>query len=184
MNWKSPYTCAHFCYQILHCGKWDWCIVEFVQQVYYPSSLFLSVYGNCLNAVERRAPLWQVAPVKYEYCFADMSFTFKSDFTTSMLTSCQIPCHIAIRLTNKGIYIVWMYMVRPLCVVYCLKWLGHSITHAAVSCIKEFGIIASRRNSVYNCILCILHIFASICVCQDINTQKSYFVNLYQSYME
>ena len=28
------HTCAHFCYIVVHCGIWDWCIVGFVQQVY------------------------------------------------------------------------------------------------------------------------------------------------------
>ena len=27
-------TRAHFCYIMVHCGIWDWCIVGFVQQVY------------------------------------------------------------------------------------------------------------------------------------------------------
>ena len=26
-------TRAHFCYKMVHCGIWDWCIVGFVQQV-------------------------------------------------------------------------------------------------------------------------------------------------------
>ena len=27
-------TWAHFCYKVVHCWIWDWCIVRFVQQVY------------------------------------------------------------------------------------------------------------------------------------------------------
>ena len=27
--------CAHFCCKMVHCGIWDWCIVGFVQQVYW-----------------------------------------------------------------------------------------------------------------------------------------------------
>ena len=27
-------TFAHFCYKMVHCGIWDWCIVRFVQQIY------------------------------------------------------------------------------------------------------------------------------------------------------
>ena len=27
------WTRAHFCYKIVHCGIWDWCIAWFVQQV-------------------------------------------------------------------------------------------------------------------------------------------------------
>ena len=29
------HTCAYFCYKMVHCGIWDWCIVGFVQEVYY-----------------------------------------------------------------------------------------------------------------------------------------------------
>ena len=47
-------THAHFCYKMLHCGIWDWCIVGFVQQVIInqtkpkPSTLILyddTLYG-------------------------------------------------------------------------------------------------------------------------------------------
>ena len=31
--------CAHFCYQMVHCGIWDWCIVGFVRWVYYTSAI-------------------------------------------------------------------------------------------------------------------------------------------------
>ena len=31
---RNVHTCAHFCYKIMHCGIWDWCIVGFVKQVY------------------------------------------------------------------------------------------------------------------------------------------------------
>ena len=31
---RNVHKCAHFCYKMLHCGTWDWCIVGFVQQVY------------------------------------------------------------------------------------------------------------------------------------------------------
>ena len=27
-------TCAHFCYKMVHCGIWDWCIVGFLGYVY------------------------------------------------------------------------------------------------------------------------------------------------------
>ena len=27
-------TRVHFCYKMVHCGTWDWCIMGFVQQVY------------------------------------------------------------------------------------------------------------------------------------------------------
>ena len=27
------HTCGHFCYKMVHCGIWDWCIVGFVQHV-------------------------------------------------------------------------------------------------------------------------------------------------------
>ena len=34
MLWrKCGHTCAHCCYEIVHCGIWDWCNVEFVQQL-------------------------------------------------------------------------------------------------------------------------------------------------------
>ena len=28
---RNVHTRAHFCYKMMHCGIWDWCIVEFVQ---------------------------------------------------------------------------------------------------------------------------------------------------------
>ena len=31
---RNAHTCAHFCCKMVHCGMWDGCIVEFVQQVY------------------------------------------------------------------------------------------------------------------------------------------------------
>ena len=31
---RNVHTCAHFCYKVVNCGIWDWCIVEFVRQVY------------------------------------------------------------------------------------------------------------------------------------------------------
>ena len=30
---RNVHTCAHFCYKMLHCGIWDWCIMVFVWQV-------------------------------------------------------------------------------------------------------------------------------------------------------
>ena len=32
---RNVHTCAHFCYKVVHCGMYDWCIVGFVQQAYY-----------------------------------------------------------------------------------------------------------------------------------------------------
>ena len=32
---RNAHTCAHFCYKMVHCGIWDWCIVGCVQQVYW-----------------------------------------------------------------------------------------------------------------------------------------------------
>ena len=32
---RNVHTWTHFCYKISHCGIWGWCIVGFVQQVYY-----------------------------------------------------------------------------------------------------------------------------------------------------
>ena len=34
------HTCAHFCYNMVHCEIWHWCIVTFVQPVYYTVSKF------------------------------------------------------------------------------------------------------------------------------------------------
>ena len=31
---RNVHTGAHFCYKMVNCGIWDWCIVGFVQQVY------------------------------------------------------------------------------------------------------------------------------------------------------
>ena len=31
---KNVHTCAHFCYKMVHCGTWDWCIAGFVRSVY------------------------------------------------------------------------------------------------------------------------------------------------------
>ena len=31
------WTRAHFCFKMVHCGIWDWCILGFVQQVYWHS---------------------------------------------------------------------------------------------------------------------------------------------------
>ena len=33
---RNVHTCAHFCYKMVHCGIWDWCIMGFAQQVYFP----------------------------------------------------------------------------------------------------------------------------------------------------
>ena len=31
---RNVHTCAHFCYKVVNCGIWDWCIVECVRQVH------------------------------------------------------------------------------------------------------------------------------------------------------
>ena len=31
---RNVQMCAHFCYKMLHCGIWDWCIMGFVHQLY------------------------------------------------------------------------------------------------------------------------------------------------------
>ena len=36
---RNVHTCAHFCYKMVHCGLWNWCIVGFVQQVYSAGTL-------------------------------------------------------------------------------------------------------------------------------------------------
>ena len=35
---RNVHMCAHFCYKMVHCGIWDWCIVGLVQKVYCPSA--------------------------------------------------------------------------------------------------------------------------------------------------
>ena len=37
---------AQFCYKMVHCGIWDWCIVGFAQQVYLQSTFFLQLTQN------------------------------------------------------------------------------------------------------------------------------------------
>ena len=32
---RNLHTYAHFCYKMMHCGMWDWCVVEFVRQSYW-----------------------------------------------------------------------------------------------------------------------------------------------------
>ena len=32
---RNVHMCAHFCYKVVHCGIFVWCIVGFVQQVYW-----------------------------------------------------------------------------------------------------------------------------------------------------
>ena len=29
---RNVHTCSYFCYKMVHCGMWDWCILLFVQQ--------------------------------------------------------------------------------------------------------------------------------------------------------
>ena len=37
---RNVHTCAHFCYKMVHCGIFDWCIVGFVRWVYYAVGIF------------------------------------------------------------------------------------------------------------------------------------------------
>ena len=52
---RNVHTCAHFCYIILHCGIWDWCIVGFViliclkRDTYTPRRL-LMVWDICAES--------------------------------------------------------------------------------------------------------------------------------------
>ena len=39
---RNVHICAHFCYKMLHCGIWDWCIVGFAQRVYWFYVLLLA----------------------------------------------------------------------------------------------------------------------------------------------
>ena len=45
---------AHFCYKMVHCVIWDWCIVGFVQQVYY--EIIVSIWHNPTGS-----PGWRIA---------------------------------------------------------------------------------------------------------------------------
>ena len=40
---RNVHTCAHFCYKMVHCVIWDWCIVGFVP---YVDSIDRSMIGN------------------------------------------------------------------------------------------------------------------------------------------
>ena len=33
---RTVHMCSHFCYKMVHCGKFFWCTVGFVRRVYYP----------------------------------------------------------------------------------------------------------------------------------------------------
>ena len=44
---RNVHTCAHFCYKMVHCGIWDWCIVGFVQQVYCCPRVWHRIYSDC-----------------------------------------------------------------------------------------------------------------------------------------
>ena len=35
---RNVHTSAHFCYKMVHCGIWDWCMVGFVEQFYCSST--------------------------------------------------------------------------------------------------------------------------------------------------
>ena len=35
---RNVHMCAHFCYRMVHCGIFVWCIMGFVRWVYYPST--------------------------------------------------------------------------------------------------------------------------------------------------
>ena len=30
---RNAHTCTHFCYKMVHCRIWDWCVVGFLQQL-------------------------------------------------------------------------------------------------------------------------------------------------------
>ena len=46
------HTCAHFCCKMVHCGIWDWCIVEFVMRWgnVFPVILLMTNWCHCLTA--------------------------------------------------------------------------------------------------------------------------------------
>ena len=60
--------CAHFCYKMVHCGIWEWCIVEFVQQVYCVPVLYhhILVPILCWNSVHSTCHLVIRLPVKQQ----------------------------------------------------------------------------------------------------------------------
>ena len=48
---RNVHTCAHFCYKMVHCGIWDWCIMGFVKQIFRAAKCYWSAvvcYGNHL----------------------------------------------------------------------------------------------------------------------------------------
>ena len=44
---RNVHMCAHFCYKMVHCGIFVWCIVGFVRWVYWGESLPTTIWGEC-----------------------------------------------------------------------------------------------------------------------------------------
>ena len=53
---KYMYICAHFCYKMVRSWRWDWCIVGFVQEVYWPHIHYM-LPCTWLLVVHTRVPI-------------------------------------------------------------------------------------------------------------------------------
>ena len=40
---RNVHKCAHFCYNVVPCGIWDWCIMAFVRWIYQKARNFSSI---------------------------------------------------------------------------------------------------------------------------------------------
>ena len=55
---RNVHACAHFCYKMVHCGIWNWCIVGFVQEVCLLGMQRSPISSLWLQLTSTPHPLW------------------------------------------------------------------------------------------------------------------------------
>ena len=92
--------CSHFCYKMLHCGMWDWCIVEFVQQVRWhvvPSSLVQLMACRLYGVKPLPEPRYRISRWAYTpFCCVLFCYWY----VTYCLPICAIYLPIFFRVTS------------------------------------------------------------------------------------
>ena len=122
---RNVHTCAHFCYKMVHCGIWDWCIMEFVQQVCWydcpnASEITLKDMGKIepCQTITKLNKAWTMCVILGIYCIR-FHFGCQHDEPLASLVTTTRTTSVC------GFVVVTMLLMYS--VLHCLYSVGNSI---------------------------------------------------------
>ena len=109
---RNVHTCAHFCYKMLHCGIFVWCIVGFVRLVYWV-------------AQSRTACIYQLTTLNCHRCY----------LTNWNLIDVSCLWYVAVNMMGPEAFILTLINILWFNISTWLEFLGRWYARHLMSCI-------------------------------------------------